>query len=748
MAKKKGKGKGVNYSSPYGDGVDWDIDDYLPIWELPEGETFSPIDPLSFNTDLQGRSQLFLPLYVNNDGIGNDTDGFNTITLSLDPTDTVGFTQETYILKESWDAIAGDVFTDPYRFSYPQPEQLADYLSKTFLVDGASRPFNTPRLIPGGRFKEIIIIIEDAQSPLPIQLGAENNTIPGSGIGNTSGINVIYAGAGSDTIDTGDSDDTVRGEEGDDWLVGGNGDDMLYGEAGNDLLRGSNSRIIDSQNSSYTRPAGDYLNGGTGNDTLYGEGGWDTIDGMEGDDLIYGDNPDPGLDNPDSENPFTDERDVLSGGNDNDVIFGGADNDKLFGDAGDDYLSGGPGQDSLEGGDGRDRFDFYTYRPGFNDDDSIRDFSLADDTIGIYIGTAESSSFRNVGLTLNSAILPSQFVIGSNATTANHRFILTLSSFGDSSASLFFDPDGSGPTEQIELADLSSDDGSSLSNFNHTHIVTFDDTRRRPPPSAPLPPAPSVQFAQSTLLVSETAGVATLTLNRTGTLAGLSQVSVAIAGGMATAGADFNASLFPKTITFGIGESSKTVEIPILTDALVEGNETILLSVVPVNNPLAGTLDTLTGNVNSTTITIQDAGATNGNDLLIGTPQRDAIAGLNGNDTILGLGANDTLTGGRGNDTLFGGTGNDTLRGNQGRDVFALERGPGSIRILDFQDGGDRLGLSLGLRFPRLKIVQQGSGSSQVTRISLGSDLLAILPGIAKSQITKADFVSIRPPAI
>ncbi|MFQ3626785.1 MAG: Calx-beta domain-containing protein [Cyanobacteriota bacterium] len=748
MAKKKGKGKGINYSSPYGDGVDWDIDDYLPIWELPEGDTFDPTAPLSFNADLQGRSQLFLPLHVNNDGIGSDTDGFNTITLSLDPTDTVGFTQETYVLKESWDAIAGDVSTELYRFSYPRPEQLADYLSKTFLVDGASRPFNTPRLIPGGRFKEIIIVIEDAQSPLPIQLGAENNTVPGSGISNTNGINVIYAGAGSDTIDTGDSDDTVRGEEGDDLLVGGNGDDILYGEAGNDLLRGSNSRITNFQDSSYTRPAGDYLNGGTGNDTIYGEGGWDTIDGMEGDDLIYGDNPDPSLDNPGSENPFTDERDVLSGGNGNDVVFGGADDDRLlFGDAGDDYLSGGLGQDTLEGGDGGDRFDFYTYRPGFEDDDFITDFNPAEDTIGIYVGIADLSSFRNVGLPINGAILSSQFVVGTAALDAGDRFILALDGF-DVSAILFFDPDGTGSAAQIELARLSGINSSNINNFNHTHIVTFDDTRRRPPPSAPLPPPPSVEFSQSTLLISETAGVATLTLNRTGTLAGLSQISVSVAGGTATAGEDFNSASFPRTITFGIGESSKIIEIPIFKDAFVEGNETISLSLSPVNNPLAGTLDTLTGNANSTTITIQDAGATNGNDLLIGTPQRDAIAGLNGNDTILGLGANDTLTGGRGNDTLFGGTGSDALRGNQGRDVFALEPGPGSIRILDFQDGGDRLGLTPGLRFPRLRIVQQGSGSSLSTRISIGSDLLAILPGIAKAQITKADFVSIRPPAI
>jgi hypothetical protein len=348
---------------------------------------------------------------------------------------------------------------------------------------------------------------------------------------------------------------------------------------------------------------------------------------------------------------------------------------------------------------------------------------------------------------LNTAILPSQFVIGSSATATNHRFILALDGF-DVSAILFFDPDGTGSAAQIELARLSGINSSNINSFNHTHIVTFNDTRRRPAPSAPLPPAPSVQFAQSTLLINETAGVATLKLNRTGTLAGLSQVSVAIAGGTATPDIDFGAAPFPQTITFGIGESQKTIDIPIPRDAFVEGNETILLSLSPVNNPFAGTLDTLIGNANLATITIQDAGATNGSDLLVGTPQKDAIAGLNGNDTILGLGANDTLTGGRGNDTLFGGTGNDTLRGNQGRDVFALERGLGSIRILDFQDGGDRLGLSPGLRFPRLKIVQQGSGSSVSTRISLGSDLLAILPGIAKAQITKADFVSIRPPAI
>ncbi|WP_448602064.1 Calx-beta domain-containing protein [Thermoleptolyngbya sp.] len=732
MPQKKRPGRGANQSSRWG-GVDWDVNDYLPVWELPAGEAFDPQIPFNFSTDLQGRSQLFLPLYVNNDGLGVNDDGLDVIVLSLDEDETsVGFTKETYVLKESWDAIAG---FSTNRELYPSGQAFLDYQTNSFLVNETSRPFDTPRLIPGGRFKEIIIIIEDAQSPLPVQLGPGNDSVPGGGILDLSGVDVIYGGAGSDTLRTGPSDDTARGEDGNDALYGEDGDDILLGEAGDDLLFGGDSATKSQPIREYPRPAGDYLNGGSGNDTLYGEGGWDIIDGMEGDDVIYGDHADPNLDNPVPVGD--DEQDALGGGLGNDLIFGGADGDLLFGDEGDDYLVGGQGEDTLEGNLGRDRFDFYTALTA-DDADIITDFDPDEDTIGVYLGIAEISSFRNVGLPVNGAILSSQFVVGTGALDEGDRFI-----FNSAADLLLFDPDGTGPAPSVLLASFDTDPTLTAAN-----IVTFDDTRRRPLPSAPLPPPPSVEFAQSTLLVNENAGIATLTLNRTGTLAGLSQVRVAIAGGTATAGADFNAASLPRTVTFGIGEASKTLEIPILADVLVEGNETIALSLEPVNSPFAGTLDTLIGNVNSTTITIRDAGATNDNDLLIGTPQRDAIAGLSGNDMILGLGANDTLTGGRGNDTLFGGTGNDTLRGNQGRDVFALERGAGSCRIVDFQDGGDRLGLTPGLRFPRLKIVQQGSGSSVSTRISLGSDLLAILPGVAKAQITRADFISIRPPAI
>ncbi|NEQ27026.1 MAG: hypothetical protein F6K28_50035, partial [Microcoleus sp. SIO2G3] len=169
--KKKGKGKDRNQTDEWGDGVAWNVNDFLPAWQLPPDETLDPTNAASFSTDLQGQSQLYLPLYVNNDGQGNDQnsdtsdgggDGFSVIVLALDSEDTeVGFSQETYVLKESWDAIAGDAPT-LNNFSLlgsSTQEQLNFYKARTFLVDENSRPFNTPQLVAGGSFRETTVII-------------------------------------------------------------------------------------------------------------------------------------------------------------------------------------------------------------------------------------------------------------------------------------------------------------------------------------------------------------------------------------------------------------------------------------------------------------------------------------------------------------------------------------------------------------------------------------------------------------
>ena len=57
------------------------------------------------------------------------------------------------------------------------------------------------------------------------------------------------------------------------------------------------------------------------------------------------------------------------------------------------------------------------------------------------------------------------------------------------------------------------------------------------------------------------------------------------------------------------------------------------------------------------------AGATGGDDTLVGTPGDDVIQGLGGNDTISGLGGNDTICGDGGDDIVDGGFGSDHLEG-------------------------------------------------------------------------------------
>lgn len=68
-----------------------------------------------------------------------------------------------------------------------------------------------------------------------------------------------------------------------------------------------------------------------------------------------------------------------------------------------------------------------------------------------------------------------------------------------------------------------------------------------------------------------------------------------------------------------------------------------------------------------------------GNDQLIGGPNRDTIYGDKGNDTIRGGSSNDWLVGGEGDDVIYGGAGNDWISGDPGRDRLYGESGDDTI---------------------------------------------------------------------
>ena len=95
--------------------------------------------------------------------------------------------------------------------------------------------------------------------------------------------------------------------------------------------------------------------------------------------------------------------------------------------------------------------------------------------------------------------------------------------------------------------------------------------------------AGTLQLSAATYSVAENGGSATITVTRTGGSAGAVGVSFATSNGTAT-GADY--TTINQTVTFADGDTAnKTISIPIQNDALVEGNETVNLT---LSSPTGG----------------------------------------------------------------------------------------------------------------------------------------------------------------
>jgi hypothetical protein len=94
--------------------------------------------------------------------------------------------------------------------------------------------------------------------------------------------------------------------------------------------------------------------------------------------------------------------------------------------------------------------------------------------------------------------------------------------------------------------------------------------------------AGNVQLSASAYGVGEGAGSATITVTRTGT-SDLATVDYATSDGTATTASDYGATT--GTLTFALGETTKTIQVPINDDALAEGNEYFTLT---LGNPGGG----------------------------------------------------------------------------------------------------------------------------------------------------------------
>ncbi len=85
--------------------------------------------------------------------------------------------------------------------------------------------------------------------------------------------------------------------------------------------------------------------------------------------------------------------------------------------------------------------------------------------------------------------------------------------------------------------------------------------------------ATTFQVSSPVYHVTEDAGMALITVLRTGDAAGIQAVDYATGDGTAKAGADYVAK--SGTVRFAAGETSQTFTVPILDDGLVEDDETV-----------------------------------------------------------------------------------------------------------------------------------------------------------------------------
>jgi Ca2+-binding RTX toxin-like protein len=127
----------------------------------------------------------------------------------------------------------------------------------------------------------------------------------------------------------------------------------------------------------------------------------------------------------------------------------------------------------------------------------------------------------------------------------------------------------------------------------------------------------------------------------------------------------------------------------------------------------------------------------NGNDIVTGGTGSDRLVGDKGNDTLNGGDDNDQINGGDGRDRINAGLGNDRVILGKGKDICEVIRGIGITKILDFQDGQDRIDLPKNIKFGKLSFDQRGRN----TQVSIGNDPLFTLVKVQVSILTATDFI-------
>ncbi len=598
-------------------------------------------------------------------------------------------------------------------------------------IESTSRP----DLIRGGDDNDIIVASGFGGSDT-LEGGDGNDTIQHYSnvtitVSGGAGDDVITNGFGSSSggadIDGGTGNDSLEGTSGDDTITGGADNDTIDGGVGNDTVVFSGTiadytieegvvsgfvRITDNRTGSpdgvdlvvavetaefadgtvtlNPNPAS-FLTGTEGDDSLLGTLDTEVIEGLGGNDTLYG---------------STDGADTLRGGEGNDTLRYAERDVLLQGGPGDDFIDfftgAGSGSPTLEGGAGNDTIETSSRSDsisGGDDDDDIRaagfggndiiDGGDGNDTIDLFgtnvtvTGGAGNDFVDFVGSTSSADI---------NGGTGNDTLEGTNGT----------DTIEGGDNDDLITPNLGND---SVDGGSGTDTVAFSGDR------ADFIISRVNAGTVDTLIVTDVT-----TLSNQDTL-----INVEL---LRFDDQDFVPTLANTGLVQTAGDAGETLTGTALDDVLIGGMGNDSISGLASNDRLRG------GDGNDTV----EGGS--GRDVIDGSTGQDDLSGGDGDDSLEGddgdlvLGEADTLRGEDGNDLLFGNGGNDSLLGGNDEDELfgqggddTLEGGDGN----DTLDGGEGVDSLLG-----------GAGNDRITAIS-GDDTV-VNGGADNDTIRFAEF--------
>jgi hypothetical protein len=196
----------------------------------------------------------------------------------------------------------------------------------------------------------------------------------------------------------------------------------------------------------------------------------------------------------------------------------------------------------------------------------------------------------NFNVSSNTATNPADYILSSGTATV---------SAGSNTGTINFTVVGDLTAENTEDFSVSLLDGGGFPYDTHTLTIYDNDN------------TPKIQFNSSTSSHSEAAGAVSITIIRTGDNSVVSSCNyrLRIVGGSGTATQGDDYTFSSGTVTFNIGENTKTVPLNILEDVIYENNETVIIELYNVSAGTdfvpGGTEHTATINDNDTPPEIQ-----------------------------------------------------------------------------------------------------------------------------------------------